>query len=172
MSVLGAVILLPDEDTSAQWYSPWWGWDPAMPPLGSAVKYDGNFWGAGLNMLAVSCFCTCYSLHLRDLDSVLICPETVPLLIRRLDRAELRAASHLGCFIQTLGDLVDDDSGEISCSHFGHYFGNIILGTTDWPSTQMMVASSKPNVVTAGTAYWCPSSTCHCSEYFLIPYPL
>lgn len=61
--------------------------------------------------------------------TVLVCPETFPLLIHRPDGAERRAASPLGCSIQTLGDLIDDDIGKISGPHFRHYFGNIISGT-------------------------------------------
>lgn len=99
-----------------------------MSALGPAAESAGKFWGASLRVLAVSCLCTCHSLQLHDLDSVLVCPETFPLLIHSLDGARLRAASPLVCSVQTLGDLVDDETVKMRCHHFGHHFGNIILG--------------------------------------------
>lgn len=81
------------------------------------------------------------SLHLHHLDSVLVCLVTVLLLILNLDRAELRAASPLGCY-------PDDDIRKISCPRLVTTWECNIGGNweTDRPSTQGTIALFMTNV--------------------------
>ena len=98
MSMLVAITFLSDKDPSAQRHRPVAGLESGSACLGPAAENAEKSWGASLRVLAVSCLCTCYSLCLRDPQSVLVGQKFF-----FCSFAGLRAASPLGCSIQILG---------------------------------------------------------------------
>lgn len=98
MNMLVAIPFLSGKDPSAQRRRPTVGLGSGSACLGPAAENAEESWGASLRVLAVSCLCTCHCLCLHDPESVLVGQKSF-----FCSFAGLRAASPLGCSIQSLG---------------------------------------------------------------------